>query len=110
MVVALAEAEPIVATIPNCAARRLASLYPLHHPVSTILTCLQKYGEAQVQMKGWRDHGCQRKVTLLAGHAELVRVWMTSKMHFRPEEGMVEACCAMRMREAQVGAQERLGI
>ena len=110
MVVALAEAVPIVARILSCAARRLASLYPLHHPVSTILTCLQKYGEAQVQMKGWRDHGCQRKVTLLAGHAELVRVWMTSKMRFRPEEGMAEAYCAMRTMEAQAGARERLGI
>jgi hypothetical protein len=61
-------------------------------------------------MKGWRDHGCQRKVKLLVGHAELVQEWMTSKTHFRLEEGMVEACCAMRMMEAQAGAQERLDI
>jgi hypothetical protein len=99
-----------VARIPNCAARRLASLYPLHHPVSTILTCLQRVDEAQLKMKGWQDHGCQRKAKLLAGHAELVRGWMTSKMHFRPGEGMVEAYCAMRMMEAQVHARERLDI
>jgi hypothetical protein len=61
-------------------------------------------------MKGWQDHGCQRKAKLLAGHAELVRGWMTSKMHFRPGEGMVEAYCAMRMMEAQADARERLGI
>ena len=35
---------------------------------------------------------------------------MTSKMHFRLEEEMAEACCAMRMMEAQAGAQERLDI
>jgi hypothetical protein len=35
---------------------------------------------------------------------------MTSKMHCRPKEGMVEAYCAMRTREAQKGAQEHLGI
>ena len=60
-------------------------------------------------MKGWQDHGCRRKVKLLAGYGELVRVLMTSKMHFHPEEGMVEAYCAMRMIEAQAGARERLG-
>jgi len=109
-VVALAEAVPIVARIPNCAARRLASLYPLHHLVLMILTCLRRVDEAQLQMKGWQDRGCQRKVKLLAGHAELVRGLMTLKIHFRPEEEMVEACYAMRMREAQAGAQERLDI
>ena len=109
-VVALAEAAPIVARMPSCAARRLASLYPLHHLVLTILTCLQRVDGARLQMTGWLDHGCQRKVKLLVGHAELVQGWMMSRMDSQPEEGMVEACCAMRMREAQVGAQERLGI
>lgn len=33
-----------------------------------------------------------------------------SKMHFRPEEEMAEAYCAMRRMEAQADAQERLGI
>jgi len=110
MVVALAEAEPIVARIPNCVARRLASLYPLHHPVSTILTCLQRVDEAQLKMKGWQDHGCQRKAKLLAGHAEQARGWMTSMMYSRLEEEMVEAYCAMRMMEAQADAREHLGI
>jgi hypothetical protein len=39
----------------------------------------------------------------------LVRGWMTSKMHYRAGEEMAEACCATRMNEARMSAQERLG-
>ena len=64
----------------------------------------------QLRMKSWQDRGCQQKARLLGGHEELVRGLMTSKSHYRAEEGMVEACCAMQMREAHEGAQGRLGI
>ena len=75
-----------------------------------ILTCPQRVDEARLRTKSWQDHGCQRKVKLLADREELARGWMMSKMHFRLEEEMAEACCAMRMMEAEAGAQERLNI
>ena len=107
--VASAEVVPIVARILNCAAMRPAFLYPLHHLVSMILTYRRKDDEAQLRTKDWQGRGCQRKATLLVGHAELIRGWMTSKMRCRAVEAMAEACCAMRMMEAQKGARERLG-
>jgi hypothetical protein len=107
-VVASAGVALIVARILNYAARRSAFLCPLHHPVSMILTFLPKVDEVQLRMKGWQGRGCRRKVRLSAGHAVLDQGWMTSKMRYLVGEETAEACCAMRMREARMGAQRRL--
>ena len=73
-----------------------------------ILTCPQRVDEARLRTKSWQDHGCQRKVKLLADREELARGWMMSKMHFRLEEEMAEACCAMQRKAVRVEAREGL--